>query len=172
MSEYIIETYKVNRYFPIAGGDDFHALKDISIQVPSLSLSILRGRSGSGKTTLMNILGALDRQTSGTLTFDGKDITRLTDRQRDKLRRKNIGFIFQAVSLIPNMTAYENVEFSLRLANYKGDKKERVTECLKLVGLASRMHHMPHELSGGEQQRVAIARAIAHRPMVIFADEP
>ena len=172
MSEYIIETTKVNRYFPIAGGDDFHALKNISIQVPSLSLSILRGRSGSGKTTLMNILGALDRPTNGTVIFDGKDITRLTDRQRDKLRRKNIGFIFQAVSLIPNMTAYENVEFSLRLANYKGDKKERVTECLKLVGLASRMHHMPHELSGGEQQRVAIARAIAHRPMVIFADEP
>jgi len=172
MSEYIIETDLINRYFPVAGGEDFHALKDISIQVPSLALSILRGRSGSGKTTLMNILGALDKPTSGKILFDDKEITRLSERQRDKLRRKKIGFIFQSVSLIPNMTAYENVEFSLRLANYKGNKKERVTECLKLVGLGTRMHHMPHELSGGEQQRVAIARAIAHKPMVIFADEP
>ncbi len=172
MSEFIIETGKVNRYFPIAGGKDFHALKDISIRVPTNTLSILRGRSGSGKTTLMNILGALDRPSSGDVVFDGTDITKLSDRQRDRLRRKNIGFIFQSVSLIPNMTAYENVEFSLRLARYKGDKKARVTECLKLVGLGSRMHHMPHELSGGEQQRVAIARAIAHRPTVIFADEP
>lgn len=172
MSEFIIETNKVNRYFPVAGGEDFHALKDITIQVPSLSLTILRGRSGSGKTTLMNLLGALDRPTNGSILFDGTDITKLTERQRDKLRRSRIGFIFQSVSLIPNMTAYENVEFSLRLANYKGDKKTRVTECLKLVGLGSRMHHMPHELSGGEQQRVAIARAIAHKPTVIFADEP
>lgn len=172
MSEYIIETDKVNRYFPVAGGEDFHALKDISIQVPSLALSILRGRSGSGKTTLMNLLGALDKPTNGKILFDGTEITRLSEHQRDKLRRKKIGFIFQSVSLIPNMTAYENVEFSLRLANYKGDKKERVTECLKLVGLGTRMHHMPHELSGGEQQRVAIARAIAHKPTVIFADEP
>ena len=172
MSEYIIETDHINRYFPVAGGEDFHALKDISIQVPALALSILRGRSGSGKTTLMNILGALDKPTNGKILFDGTEITRLSERQRDKLRRKKIGFIFQSVSLIPNMTAYENVEFSLRLANYKGNKKERVTECLKLVGLGTRMHHMPHELSGGEQQRVAIARAIAHKPMVIFADEP
>ena len=172
MSEYIIETDLINRYFPVAGGEDFHALKDISIQVPALALSILRGRSGSGKTTLMNILGALDKPTNGKILFDGTEITRLSERQRDKLRRKKIGFIFQSVSLIPNMTAYENVEFSLRLANYKGNKKERVTECLKLVGLGTRMHHMPHELSGGEQQRVAIARAIAHKPMVIFADEP
>lgn len=172
MREFIIETNKVNRYFPVAGGEDFHALKDITIQVPSLSLTILRGRSGSGKTTLMNLLGALDRPTNGSILFDGTDITKLTERQRDKLRRSRIGFIFQSVSLIPNMTAYENVEFSLRLASYKGDKKARVTECLKLVGLGSRMHHMPHELSGGEQQRVAIARAIAHKPTVIFADEP
>lgn len=172
MSEFIIETNKVNRYFPVAGGEDFHALKDITIQVPSLSLTILRGRSGSGKTTLMNLLGALDRPTNGSILFDGTDITKLTERQRDKLRRSRIGFIFQSVSLIPNMTAYENVEFSLRLASYKGDKKARVTECLRLVGLGSRMHHMPHELSGGEQQRVAIARAIAHKPTVIFADEP
>ena len=117
MSEYIIETDLINRYFPEAGCDDFHALKDISIQVPALALSILRGRSGSGKTTLMNILGALDRPTSGKILFDNREITRLSERQRDKLRRKKIGFIFQSVSLIPNMTAYENVEFSLRLGS-------------------------------------------------------
>lgn len=172
MGEFIIETNKVNRFFPIAGGKDFHALKDISINVPANSLSILRGRSGSGKTTLMNILGSLDRPTNGTILFDGTDITKLSDRQRDRLRRSKIGFIFQSVSLIPNMTAYENVEFSLRLAGYKGDKKARVAECLKLVGLGNRMDHMPHEMSGGEQQRVAIARAIAHKPTAIFADEP
>lgn len=88
------------------------------------------------------------------------------------MRRKKVGFVFQSVALIPMMTAYENVEYSLRLSEYEGDYRERVEECLKMVGLAARMHHMPEELSGGEQQRVAIARAIAHKPKVIFADEP
>lgn len=88
------------------------------------------------------------------------------------MRKTQIGFVFQSVALIPMMTAYENVEFVLRLAGYKGDRRKRTEECLKLVGLGSRMHHMPQELSGGEQQRVAIARAIAHKPKIIFADEP
>lgn len=169
--EYMIETKKLNRIFPVTGGD-FHALKDISIQIPKKSLTILKGRSGSGKTTLMNILGALDLPTTGVVLFEGKNIGEFSEKEREELRRKEVGFVFQSVSLIPMMNAFENVEFSLRLAGMKEGRKERVEECLKLVGLGNRMEHMPQEMSGGEQQRVAIARALAHRPKVIFADEP
>ena len=168
----ILVTDKVFQAFPVAGGEDFYALKDINIQIPRGQLTILRGRSGSGKTTLMNILGALDRPKSGKVIFDDKDIAEITDEESEKLRKRDIGFVFQSVALIPMMTAYENVEFALRLANYKGDRKKRTEECLKLVGLSQRMYHLPQEMSGGEQQRVAIARAIVHEPKVIFADEP
>ena len=168
----IIRTEGLGRAFPIVGGDPFWALKDISIEIPEGKLTILRGKSGSGKTTLMNILSALDRPTAGTVFFDGLDLGTQNDKSLGLLRRKNIGFVFQSVALIPVMTAYENVEFALRLAGSKGDNRKRVEECLKLVGLGARMTHMPQELSGGEQQRVAIARAMAHKPRVIFADEP
>lgn len=169
--EYMIEAKKINRIFPVTGGE-FHALKDISIAIPKGSLAILKGRSGSGKTTLMNILGALDRPTSGELLYEGTDICKLNDAKREDLRRSRVGFVFQSVSLIPMMTAFENVEFSMRLAGIKEGRRERVEECLKMVGLGGRMGHMPQEMSGGEQQRVAIARALAHRPQVLFADEP
>lgn len=168
----MIETKKVCRAFPVAGSEPFQALKDVSVQIPTGKLTILRGKSGSGKTTLINIIGALDAPTSGEVFFDGKDIVGLSDKERECLRRKKIGFVFQSVSLIPMMTVYENVEFALRLSGYKGDRKKRVEECLHLVGLGKRMQHMPQELSGGEQQRVAVARAIAHNPQVVFADEP
>ena len=135
-------------------------------------LTILRGRSGSGKTTLMNILGALDKPTGGSVLLEGKDIVQLDENARAKLRRNDIGFVFQSVALIPMMTALENVEFALRMTKYKGDLSARAMECLKLVGLSQRAYHLPQELSGGEQQRVAIARAIAHRPKVLFTDEP
>ena len=170
--EPIIRTTGLGRSFPIVGGDPFWALKDISIEIPEGKLTILRGKSGSGKTTLMNILSALDRPTTGTVFFDGMDLGTQSDTALGNLRRKNIGFVFQSVALIPVMNAYENVEFALRLAGSKKDNKARVEECLKLVGLGARMMHMPQELSGGEQQRVAIARAMAHKPRVIFADEP
>lgn len=169
--ENMIEAKGINRIFPVTGGE-FHALKDISIAIPKGSLAILKGRSGSGKTTLMNILGALDRPTSGELLYEGVDICKFSDAQREELRRNRVGFVFQSVSLIPMMTAFENVEFSMRLAGIKEGRKERVEECLKMVGLGGRMGHMPQEMSGGEQQRVAIARALAHRPQVLFADEP
>ena len=172
MIEYILKTTKVCRHFPVVQGEDFIALNQVSLSIQKGSLTILRGRSGSGKTTLLNILGALDRPTSGSVEFDGEDITKFAEKQRELIRRTKIGFIFQSVSLIPIMTAYENVEFALRLSNYPEDKKKRVEESLKLVGLGARMDHMPQELSGGEQQRVAIARAIAHRPSILFADEP
>ena len=163
------------RDFKLGDGTTFRVLNNIQIEIPEKKLAILRGPSGSGKTTLMNIIGALDMPTAGTVTFDGKNITAMSEAKREQLRRRDIGFIFQSVSLIPIMTAYENVEFALRMGGGKMSKAEtkaRVTECLSMVGLAGRMNHMPQELSGGEQQRVAIARAIAHRPKVIFADEP
>ena len=167
----MIQARNVRRCFRVSG-NDFWALKGVDMDVPAGALTILRGRSGSGKTTLMNILGALDAPTEGSVLFDGQDIVALDDHARTKLRRERIGFVFQSVALIPMMTALENVEYALRLARYKGDRRERALECLRLVGLSARQKHMPQELSGGEQQRVAIARAIAHRPRVIFADEP
>ena len=170
--EWMIEGKNIVKKFPMADGEDFTALKGIDIQIPKGKLTILRGSSGSGKTTLMNILGALDSPTEGELFFDGENITNWSEEQYTRLRRSRIGFVFQSVALIPMMSAYENVEYSLRLANYEGDFKARTEECLKMVGLGSRMDHMPEEMSGGEQQRVAIARAIAHKPGVVFADEP
>lgn len=161
----------VNRIFPVAGGE-FQALTDINAEIPSGVLAILKGRSGSGKTTLLNIVGALDTPTSGSVWIGGRDVCRLSEHARENLRRTQVGFVFQAVSLIPTMNAFQNVEFSLRLAGVKKGRAQRVEECLRMVGLGSRMHHMPAEMSGGEQQRVAIARAIAHRPRILLADEP
>lgn len=171
MSDIIIETKNVVQSFPVPGGE-YVALKDINIKIPKKKLTILSGRSGSGKTTLMNILGGLDCPKSGEVLFEGKNIAVLAEHDREKLRKEKIGFVFQSVALIPMMTAYENVEFALRLAGYKGNRKERAMKCLDMVGLGKRMKHMPQELSGGEQQRVAIARAIAHMPEIIYADEP
>ena len=170
-SNSIIEIQDVGRVFSTAGGD-FTPLKSVNANIPEGILTILKGRSGSGKTTLLNIVGALDEPTTGRVIIEGQDVSRLTAFQRENLRRKKIGFVFQSVSLIPSMNAFQNVEFSMRLAGIKGDHRKRVEECLKMVGLGSRMHHMPAEMSGGEQQRVAIARAIAHSPSIILADEP
>ena len=168
----IIQTNGIGRAFPVVEGELFWALKNITLNIPTGKLSILKGKSGSGKTTLMNILGALDRPTEGSIFFDGNDLLTMDDHALGKFRRENIGFVFQSVALIPMMTAFENVDFALRLAGVKENRQKRAEECLKMVGLGARMGHMPQELSGGEQQRVAIARAIAHRPRVIFADEP
>jgi len=168
----ILKTENVDRIFN-SGKAKVHALKDISIEVEKGTLTMLKGRSGSGKTTLMNILGALDKPTNGKVFLDGEEVSRFTEARRDRIRRKKVGFIFQSVALLSNMSAYENVEFGMRICGYpeKG-RKERAEEVLTLVGLGKRMHHRPQELSGGEQQRVAIARALAHKPSVIFADEP
>ena len=168
----MIVTKGVKKGFPVVGGETFWALKGLDLAIPEGKLTILKGKSGSGKTTLMNILSALDPATEGEVYFQDINLGKLSERGREHLRRTNIGFIFQSVALIPMMTAYENVEFSLRLSKYKGNRKERAEECLRMVGLGKRMDHLPQEMSGGEQQRVAIARAIAHRPKVLFADEP
>ncbi len=175
LMESIIEAKNVCMDFKIGDGSVVHALRGINMQIRPNRLSVLRGRSGSGKTTLINILGALDRPTSGEVFFLGQenDITKLSDGARDKLRRLDMSFVFQSVALISTMTAFENVEFALRLTKlpYK-ERVERARQSLVEVGLEKRMNHRPGEMSGGEQQRVAIARAISHSPKIIFADEP
>ncbi len=170
----IIEARNITRMFPVGDGE-FYALKHVDIDIPAGKLTILKGRSGSGKTTLMNILSALDAPTEGDVSFDGQVYSEMEDAQKEQLRRKEIGFVFQAVALIPIMNAYENVDFAMRLAEPGLTAKEvdeRIRETLALVGMEERMRHMPGQMSGGEQQRVAIARAVAHRPKVVFADEP
>lgn len=168
----VLQTIGLERFFLLADGTKLQILRNISMDIPANTLTILKGRSGSGKTTLLNLIGALDMPSDGKIIFEGNDIVQYSEGEREQLRRKKFGFIFQSVSLIPIMSVYENVEFSLRLSEYKGNHKERVEQCLHMVGLQNRANHMPAELSGGEQQRVAIARAIAHRPEIIFADEP
>jgi len=168
----IIRTEGVFRDFP-SGRDVIHVLKNINLSIMPGTLTILKGRSGSGKTTLMNLLGALDRPTKGKIYINGREISKMAEKERDEIRRREMGFVFQSVALVSLMSAYENVEFGLSIAGYDPAKrKERAEECLAFVGLHKRMNHRPAELSGGEQQRVAIARAFAHRPKVIFADEP
>lgn len=168
----MLKTIDVSRAFPIQGEEDFYALKKVNVHIEKGKLTVLVGKSGSGKTTLMNILGALDPPTEGNVLFEGQDIAQLPETERCRLRRKKVGYVFQSVALIPLMTALENVAFALRLAGEKRGLEDRALECLRLVGLEKRAGHLPQELSGGEQQRVAIARAMAHRPSILFADEP
>lgn len=169
----ILSAENVSRDFKIGDGSVVKALKNVDLKIHEGELTVLRGRSGSGKTTLINILGALDRPTEGKVMFLDEDLTALSDAKRDEKRRYEMSFVFQSVALISSMTGYENVEFGLRLAGVPfAERDERVKKCLAGVGLSKRMHHRPGEMSGGEQQRVAIARAIAHRPKIIFADEP
>jgi putative ABC transport system ATP-binding protein len=156
-----------------SGSSAVHALKGIHLEADRKQLIILKGRSGSGKTTLINILGALDFPSEGEVFFEGQDIVKLSERRRVLLRRNKIGFIFQSHALVPLLTAEENVEFALRIAEISAREwKSRTAKALDAVGLAKRAKHRPHELSGGEQQRVAIARAIVHQPSLVIADEP
>ena len=171
--ELVIKAEGITRIFPVPGGE-FTALKGINAEVPKGTFAILKGRSGSGKTTLMNIIGTLDDPTNGVVYLNGKAIEGMNANEREELRRKEMGFVFQSVSLIPSLNAFQNVEFSMRMAGIRPSKErdKRVEECLNLVGLHNRMNHMPAEMSGGEQQRVAIARSLAHGPKLILADEP
>lgn len=168
----IIKASCIVRSFPIADRKELLALKEVDIEIARGKLTILKGRSGSGKTTLLNILSALDDATEGEVRFEGNRVMDLNSTEKELLRRYQIGFVFQSVALIPIMSAYENVDFALRLAEYEGNHDERIREVLNMVGLGERMQHLPTQMSGGEQQRVAIARAVAHKPKVIFADEP
>lgn len=169
--ETAIQAEGINKVFTV-GTKKFYALADVSVSIPKQALTIFKGRSGSGKTTLLNILGALDIPSSGEVVFQGEKLSAKTKEELELMRRRRMGFVFQSAVMIPCMNAYENVEFSLRLSDYSGDRDKRVREILGRVGLLKRMEHMADELSGGERQRVAIARALAHHPEIIFADEP
>ncbi len=150
-----------------------HALREIDLAVARGEMLAIRGRSGSGKTTLLNVLGGLDRPTSGRVVIDGEEITAMSDNALEAVRRRTVAFVFQAFGLVPFLTAAENVEVPLRLVSAEpAARDERVQHLLELVGLGTRARHRPHELSGGEQQRVAIARALANRPRLLLADEP
>jgi putative ABC transport system ATP-binding protein len=145
----------------------------VSIEVPHGQLVVVQGRSGSGKTTLLNLIGGLDEPTGGQVLIDGRDLSDMRERERTELRRRRMGFIFQAFGLVPILTAAENVEIPMRLVRLPVEEREaRVAMLLQLVGLGERARHRPHELSGGEQQRVAIARALANAPELLIADEP
>ena len=170
--EMAIRTEHLRKSFVLGNKSTVEVLKDINIEISRGSLTILKGRSGSGKTTLLNMMCSLDEPTEGRVEFLGKDFDKLSSGEKEKLRRYQIGFVFQSVALVPVMSAYENVDFALRLAGYAKDRNKRIVEVMDRVGLKARMNHMANQLSGGEQQRVAIARAVAHRPQVIFADEP
>ncbi len=168
----IVEARGVTREYRM-GSSVVHALRGVDLGVSRGQLVVVEGRSGSGKTTLLNIIGGLDRPTSGAVAFDGQALAAMPERGLIELRRHRIGFIFQAFGLIPILSAAENVEVPLRLANAPvREREERTRVLLEMVGLGERAHHRPHELSGGEQQRVAIARALANSPSLLLADEP
>jgi len=150
-----------------------HALREVDLHVGEGEFLAVTGPSGSGKSTLLNIAGLLEDVTTGTYTLDGRDVSRLSDGNRSRIRNEKVGFIFQGFNLIPDLTLYDNVDVPLR---YRGlgvkERTERIIRVLQRVGLGSRMHHFPRALSGGQQQRAAIARALAGRPRLLLADEP
>lgn len=150
------------------------ALRGIDLEINEGEFSTVFGPSGSGKTTLLNLIGCLDKPTSGKIYFDGNDIANFSKKDLAKIRRKNIGFVFQSYNLIPVLTAYENVEFAINiLADIsKEEIKDRVMKMLSLVGLEGLEDRKPNELSGGQKQRVAIARALVKEPKLVLADEP
>jgi putative ABC transport system ATP-binding protein len=168
----IIEVKDVTRTYG-SGPTATAALRGVSLTVGEGQLVALRGRSGSGKTTLLNIVGGLDAPDSGTVHVDGKDVTAMSERQRIRLRRDTVAFIFQSFGLLPVLSAAENVGVPLRIAGVAPSaREERVALMLALVGLDGHSRQRPGELSGGQQQRVAIARALATRPRLLLADEP
>jgi len=155
------------------GSTPVRALETIDLDIGSGEFLAVRGPSGSGKSTLLQLLGGLDRPTSGLLTFDGRDLARLNDRAMTRLRLRDFGFVFQQFNLIPTLSAAENIEAGLAPRGIsRAERRKRVSELLQQVGLRQRRDHLPSRLSGGEQQRVAIARAMVNNPSVILADEP
>ncbi|HJN52995.1 MAG: ABC transporter ATP-binding protein [Pseudomonadales bacterium] len=150
-----------------------HALRGFNLEVAEGDFVSISGPSGSGKTTFLNIAGLLETFESGTYEMDGQDVSKLNDRERSHLRNEKIGFIFQSFNLIPDLNLFDNVDVPLRYRGFNGkERKKRIDNALELVGLSTRMKHLPSQLSGGQQQRVAIARALAGEPRFLLADEP
>jgi putative ABC transport system ATP-binding protein len=174
VAEPLIRVVDVRRSYAL-GDVTVHALRGVTLQIPKGSMIAIVGASGSGKSTLMNILGLLDRPSSGQYYLDGQDVSGFDRDRRAELRNRKIGFVFQNFSLLPRTTALENVELPL-LYNGRGSRPkqrhDKAMELLRTVGLVERAHHAPNQLSGGQQQRVAIARALVNDPELILADEP
>jgi putative ABC transport system ATP-binding protein len=168
----LIETKEVSRTYQM-GTTQVTALDQVTMGIGEGEFVSIQGTSGSGKSTLLNLLGGLDRPTSGEVFFDSQALGPLTKKQMARYRRHSVGMIFQNFNLIPTMTAAENVTLALAFGGMRGvERRERATSLLERVGLSDRMDHRPSEMSGGEQQRVAIARALANSPRVLLADEP
>ncbi len=168
----LVEVRELQRIYEV-GDQSVHALRGIDIVIPRRSFTLFRGRSGSGKTTLLNLIGSLDTPSAGRVTLFGQDIGQLSADECAQLRQLYIGFVFQAFSLIPTLSAQENVEMTLRLLGISAEeRRQRAAYCLSLVGLGRWADHRPFEMSGGQQQRLSIARALAHGPAMLIADEP
>jgi putative ABC transport system ATP-binding protein len=168
----LIELHEIWRTYTV-GDSQVHALRDVDLNLAEGDYLAVVGPSGSGKSTLLNILGCLDRPTSGTYVFRGEEINGLPDLNRSRLRQNDIGFVFQFFHLLARLTAQGNVELPMLFAGVgRGERKERATRTLEAVGLADRTHHRPDQLSGGQRQRVAIARAVVMEPALLLADEP
>ncbi|MEM3480031.1 MAG: ABC transporter ATP-binding protein, partial [Candidatus Bathyarchaeia archaeon] len=171
MSKTIVRTINLSKVYR-RGKVNVPALNNVNLQVLSGEIIGIMGPSGSGKTTLLNLIGGLDRPTSGKIFVDGVDITALGEKDLADYRLRKVGFVFQFYNLIPTLTALENVEIPMALAGVpKNERRERAVNLLKMVGLEARTDHKPDELSGGEQQRIAIARALANNPSMVLADE-
>lgn len=169
----IVTAQNVTKIYPM-GKVHVTALDDVSFAIAESEFVAIMGPSGSGKSTLMNLIGCLDKPTSGTITINGTDVSRLSDRQLARLRGSHIGFVFQTFNLIPRIDALANVMLPMTFAGKLSPKERRARaqQLLESVGLGERMHHLPSELSGGERQRVAIARALMNDPALILVDEP
>lgn len=172
MAAVIVEMQNVRREYSV---DDtkIYALRDVSFQIKQGEFVSIMGPSGSGKSTCMNMIGCLDKPSSGTVKIDGKETALMNENELAVLRNKTVGFVFQQYFLLPSMSVLENVMLPLRYAGIpRAQRMQTATEALKKVGLENRMNHRPHELSGGQKQRVAIARATVTCPKIILADEP